>query len=59
MAPERVCGELKMDKDNISAKCDLWSVGVLIHLLVFGKVPFDGETYSALVKNIKKGEIKT
>ena len=46
MAPERVYGELKSEKEAISAKADLWSVGILIHLLVFGKVPFEGETYS-------------
>lgn len=46
MAPERIYGELKTDKDVINAKCDLWSVGILIHLLVYGKVPFEGETYS-------------
>jgi serine/threonine protein kinase len=39
-------------------KVDLWSVGVLIHVLVFGKVPFEGETYSQLVKTIKKGKLK-
>lgn len=55
MAPERVYGEVKTDNDQLTCKVDMWSVGVLIHVLVFGRVPFEGETYSELVKTIKKG----
>lgn len=60
MAPERISGDLPIDKESIknANKVDLWSVGVLIYLLVFGKVPFEGETYSRLVKNIKAGVYK-
>lgn len=57
MAPERVYGELQTDKEQLMCKVDLWSVGVLIHVLVFGKVPFEGDTYSQLVKTIKKGKL--
>ena len=58
MSPERVYGEISPDKPGLMAKADIWSVGVLIHILVFGKMPFEGETYSKLIKAIKKGEIK-
>jgi serine/threonine protein kinase len=58
MAPERVYGEIKPDNDSQTCKVDMWSVGVLIHVLVFGRVPFEGETYSELVKTIKKGKLK-
>lgn len=49
MAPERICGQLEvLDQETLinASKTDMWSVGVLIHVLVFGKVPFEGETYS-------------
>lgn len=58
MAPERVYGESKPENEAPMCKVDIWSVGVLIYVLLFGKVPFEGETYSDLVKTIKKGKLK-
>lgn len=60
MAPERICGELLVESDVLknANKADLWPIGVLIHVFLFGAVPFDGETYSKLVKKIKFGYIK-
>ena len=46
MAPEI----LKGDRHNY--KCDLWSIGVIIYKLFFGKAPFLGLT--ALKNNIEK-----
>ena len=40
------------------AKADIWSVGVILFILVFGKPPFEGNQNAALVKSIKKGSIK-
>ena len=41
---------LKEEKYNY--KCDLWSIGVIIYILKFGKSPFNGLTENALIKNI-------
>ena len=44
MAPERILAELDKSTDQSSwCKCDIWSVGVILFLLTFGKSPFQGE----------------
>lgn len=39
-------------------KCDLWSCGVILYVLMKGKVPFGGKTETQIFENIKKGEYK-
>ena len=39
-------------------KCDLWSLGIILYRLFFGKSPFLGETENALISNIEKFENK-
>ena len=58
MSPERICGEIAVDNDFLMQKSDVWSVGVLLFQLVFGKPPFDGKLNTSLVKAIKNGNIK-
>lgn len=40
MSPERIVGKLDIKNDKNIAKCDIWSVGVIIFFLVFGYLPF-------------------
>ena len=56
MAPERILAELDKGSDSSQwVKCDIWSVGVILFMLTFGKAPFNGESNNAIVKSIKKG----
>jgi len=48
MAPEILKGE------EYNYKVDLWSIGIIIYRLYFGKSPFFGENEEALIKNIDK-----
>jgi len=48
MAPEI----LKSEKYNY--KCDLWSIGIIIYRLIFGKSPYSGETGIALLNSINR-----
>ena len=57
MAPERIIGTLNDRFDVELAKADIWSVGAIIHLLVFGKTPFQANTNSLLIKALKRSKM--
>mmetsp|Transcript_16923 Transcript_16923/g.28659 ORF Transcript_16923/g.28659 Transcript_16923/m.28659 type:complete len:291 (+) Transcript_16923:114-986(+) len=36
-------------------KCDIWSVGIILYLLLTGKPPFNGKDDKEIVKKVRKG----
>ena len=47
MTPEILKG------NHYDAKCDLWSLGIIIYLLYFHKYPYNGESEFALLNQIR------
>lgn len=48
IAPEVISG-------NYNEKCDIWSIGVIMYILLSGKPPFDGEEDADILKKVKIG----
>ena len=49
MAPEVI-------NKRYTSQCDLWSVGVLMFTMLSGKPPFDGNTDTEIMENVKLAE---
>ena len=43
---------------QINAKCDIWSIGIIMFRLIFGNVPFKGNTFNEILNNIKNSTIE-
>jgi calcium-dependent protein kinase len=41
--------------ENYNEKCDMWSCGVIIFILLSGYPPFDGKTQSEILEKVKAG----
>lgn len=55
MAPERITGKLDSHNINSCKQADMWSIGVVMYLLICGKLPFPGNICSEIFESIKKG----
>ena len=53
MAPEVLEGE------NYSYKCDLWSIGIILYKLIFGKSPYSGISTQHIIRQIESFGNKT
>lgn len=51
MAPEVI-------KGDYDEKCDVWSLGVLLYVLVSGRAPFNGSDDNAIIKKIMEGKLE-
>ena len=56
--PEKIRGEVNIENKSEMAKADVWSMGAILYMLVFGKVPPEKNSKSLIVEAIKKSNIK-
>ena len=52
MAPEVLQGDYNY-------KCDIWSCGVILYILLTGRPPFGGRNQESILKRVKRGTYKT
>ena len=43
---------------SYNEKCDLWSCGVILYIMLVGQPPFGGQNDAEVIKNVKKGVYK-
>jgi len=43
-----------LKREEYNSKCDLWSIGIIIYRLIYGKSPYSAKNENALINNIDK-----
>lgn len=46
-----------LEETEYSAKCDVWSTGVILYQLLFGQLPWTSDTIAGLFEQIKNGVV--